>query len=219
MPIRFVEVPGKEVEFEDGRVTSVPAFQIGASCVTIAQFREFERATGYVSLAERDPRGKPFYLNELVEHFSDDERADAEAFCVSFLDATSFCEWARVRLPSEAEWLAASIADERIYDRRDRASWPRPPAGGDWRIKMSCGQELTSTRVGPGDLDDQPSRALGVYHCRTCQRYAGRAVVLRGGPWYFRTSDWRDCGNRKLAAPEEWDLFFCFRVATDARTQ
>lgn len=194
--MQFVDVPSKTVEFEDGQIATVAAFRVSEYCVTIGEFLEFEKATGYVTDAERERGGRLFCLNELVEHVPEQERLAATAFCLSFADASRFCEWGSMRMPSEAEWLAAMIADERIYERKDPKSYPfrdskdmfdvaqlkGHPKGGQW--------EFTSTRT-----------AMGL-------------VVARGGPRYYRESDWREYGrdNRRVVAPDAWDLFSCFRV-------
>lgn len=192
MIVDYVDIPSKTVEFEDGRVTTVLPFRVSKSCVTVGELLDFQRATGYLTLAERDRHGKPFYLNELVEHIPEQDRAGAVAFCLSFLDAVRYCEWAGMRLPSEAEWLAAAIIDERIYDPEVRANYPRPqPSGGCGAASLEGGQcEFTSTQT------------------------EGGLFVVRAGPWYFRDVDWREYvdSHRRLVLPDEWDLFHCFRV-------
>jgi hypothetical protein len=118
----FIDVAAKTIEFEDGRAEIVEPFAVAKYCVSIRLFESFQRATGYVTDSERVD-GKEYRINEIVEHFSERERPDQPAYCVSWSDARHFCDWAGVRLPTEAEWLAASLIDMGIYDR-DRGEYP-----------------------------------------------------------------------------------------------
>lgn len=200
--MQFVDIPNKTVEFEDGTTATAMAFRVSEYCITIGEFLAFQKATGYLTEAERERGSKLFYLNELVEHLPESDRLGATAFCLSFVDAMAFCDWANLRLPSEVEWLAAAIADERVYDRRTPAVHPFRDANGAFDMTQleghpKAGQcEFTSTRA-----------------------YAG-LVVVRAGPWYYRESDWRQYArdHRRLVTPNAWDLFYCFRVATEQFT-
>jgi formylglycine-generating enzyme required for sulfatase activity len=195
--LRFLDIPGKTVEFEDGRTATVEPFAISKRAVTVALFEAFEKATGYVTAAERSEAAKVFRVNELIEHMSPAERLQAPAYCVSYLDALAFCDWAEVRPPTDAEWLAASLIDEHVYDLDEGEPCPWWDAARRRLIRDNmpetlefAGWEWTSTRL-PNGL-----------------------VTRRRGPKYFRTirgqTDPRN--NRSFGKPEEWDLFASFRV-------
>lgn len=115
----------------------VKSFKIAATAVSNAQFREFVAATGYITEAEqvgasfvfylqveqslRDlirqvPSGLPWWLS--IEGASWQrpegpgthiyERLDHPVVQVSWNDAMAYCQWAKCRLPSEAQWELAA---------------------------------------------------------------------------------------------------------------
>jgi sulfatase modifying factor 1 len=131
----------------------VDNFSIGKYEVTVAEFRAFVKATGYVSDAERGDtagirngvarKGKP----GLTWHsFADGkERPLADSMlpvsCISWYDATAYCKWLSqvtgksYRLPTAAEWEFAARGG--IKSARYRFSGSNNPEEVAWYDKNS----------------------------------------------------------------------------------
>ena len=104
---------------------NLPGYWIGKYEATVGQFRKFMQATGH------QPEGN-------IEEWGKDDRLPVGK--ASWQDAVAYCRWARVRLPTEAEWeRAARGTDGRTY-----------PWGNGWN------QRLANT------ADGGPGRTMGV---------------------------------------------------------
>jgi formylglycine-generating enzyme required for sulfatase activity len=89
----------------------VDAFQLTRTHVTNAQYAEFVRAAGH--------RAPAHWLNDQIPQ----GLADHPVVYVDWHDVMAFCQWANLRLPSEAEWEKASRGE-------DARLWPwgnQPP--------------------------------------------------------------------------------------------
>lgn len=188
-----LEVMTRRAEFEDGRIVETPPFQIARDCISIGLFQKFQDATGYVTTAEAE-NSKNLLDNELIWHVNEADLPAEPAFCVSPRDAISFCDWAGVRLPTEAEWLAASVVDYRIYSEDEFS-----------QLFHNGGMEQITNH--PEALNSSPAAEV------TCTM-EGDQYVLRHAPQHCRREDWAEAiaVNRPLHGWEKWDLMTAFRV-------
>lgn len=119
-------------------VTLTEPFLMSATEVTIGQFQEFVRATGYETVPQQDGRGGMYYEDgkqEGPEFIWASPKAgwepspDHPVTQITYQDAVAFCEWLTekegrpYRLPTEAEWeWAARAGSDQIWYFGDDAA-------------------------------------------------------------------------------------------------
>jgi formylglycine-generating enzyme required for sulfatase activity len=174
--------PGLDRE-EPVRMVKVDGFDMGATEVTVGQFRKFAEETGYKTEAERgddayvviggewvrkpDANWKNPYIPQTDDH---------PVVCVSWNDAGEFCTWLskktgqKIGLPTEAEWeYACRAGTENRYltgnseSDLDRDGWYWRNSGdrhlsGDWNLKA-----LTENHCGTHPVGMKPPNAWGLY--------------------------------------------------------
>lgn len=109
--IALALIPGGTFQMgsKDGRDFGAPpkqvtvqSFWLATTEVTVGQFRRFIEATHYRTDAETKQRSDTWITA------SKGKSDDSPVVQVSWNDATAFCQWAGLRLPSQAEWEFAA---------------------------------------------------------------------------------------------------------------
>lgn len=200
-PPGMVYVPGgvTHIGSEDGPADERPVFAarvepffMDVHPVTVSQFREFVRATGYVTEAERlgDAGVYDLVTGEwrLVEGANwrrpsgrDGPEApdDHPVTQVSWNDATAFAAWVGKRLPSEVEWEHAARG---ARDARRRYAW------GDQLVEAGVHRANTWQ----GEFPGTNTMADGHRFTSPVGRYGATALGLMdmGGNVWEWTASW-----------------------------
>ena len=179
--------------------------------VTVAQYRKFCSATGRTM-----PDAPPWGWED-----------DHPVVKVTWDDAAAYAGWAKVHLPTEAQWeKAARGTDGRIY-----------PWGNDWdktKANSSEGGPGQTTPVGSYPGGASPYGCLdmagnvfqwcadwyGPYDAAATKNPAGPATgdyfrVLRGGSWNYHSDNCRSAYRNNIS-PSYWDITYGFRCVGPA---
>ena len=186
----MIHVQGKYINTEVSNNVYVRPFTIRRYNVTIKEYMEFQADTGYKLVAEAEGDFDSLYeLYTTVYQMSDSELKNTSVQYVSHKDAVEYCKWKNCRLPTEGEWLAASILDWNVIAESEYNKYCE-------------------------DVYNNPERFVMVEYDITENKQNGKMVpVIRRGPRYYLHNDWRLAKNcyREVVSPEYYDPMTSFR--------
>jgi len=241
------------------RDVDVPAFRIAETPVTNRQYAAFVKATGHTSDAEatgwsfvfhllvadvRAVRGKVvgaewwYAVNDADWRHphgpgSDVGRlADHPVVHLSHRDAAAYCDWAGLRLPTEAEWEYAARGglDQAVYPWGDEhPSTSRTPRCNIWEGTFPTGHDRGPDGVGTVPVRSYRPNGYGLFQAVgnawewTADPWSSDGVVdagrrvRRGGSYLCHDSY---CNRYRVAArdhsaPDDTTGNIGFRVAAD----
>ena len=153
-------------------------FYMGQTDVTVGQFRQFVKATGYKTQAERE--GGAVAVSRMENSKMDantnwlnpgfDQTDDHPVVCVSWNDAVEFCNWLSkqegktYRLPTEAEWEYSCRAGSKgrwSFGDDEGELWDYARVGGNSQRSCLAGGWIEGECVGS---------------CTTCTGMSGSGV-------------------------------------------
>ena len=197
---------------------SLPAYYMGETEVTNAQYRRFMSATGRRIPDEWEGGGILAGMD------------DSPVVKVSWEDAQAYCAWAGLRLPTELEW-------EKAARGRDGFRYPWGDRWDDHLCCCSADDDMAGpVSVGGYPSDRSPYGLLDMagnaaewcadwYDASVYTRYAGGSIsppssgryrVFRGGAYRYAAEHYIHSANRLFIGPTIRLDFVGFRCARDA---
>jgi hypothetical protein len=192
--ISFIQIEDQNVEFEDGHKEHVDPFFITKRPVSIEVFADFVDRVAYTTDAERDGSLETWRSNEMNSDDPRGTKSSQPVVLISFNDAEMFCKSNNFRLPSEAEWMAASLVDPKLYE-----------------------PEIVSEAIYRASRSDNALQEIGDEYTGSCEE-GGRVIVRRGPKWARDTTWKKQVDYNRIAIDRNlYEGYFTFRVCKDRR--
>lgn len=205
----MVRIPGGTLHGK-----KIAPFEMDKTHVTVAQFRAFVKATGYVTDAERlgagetrslatwdhvETRGASWRFPEGPKR--PQARDNEPVVQVSFADAQEYAEWRGARLPTavEFEWAQRGGLKDKLY------AWGNDEKPGGKLMANYWHGPLITGKPRPENLEDPyiklapvasfPANGYGLYDMSgnawemTSTKMGEGNVAVLGGSWRCATSD------------------------------
>jgi formylglycine-generating enzyme required for sulfatase activity len=214
------ECPRSWYEDESPRHSvTLDGFWIDQTEVTNRQYQQCVEATDCAPPQRNESPSR-------VSYYGNSQYDDYPVIWVSWYDAVAYCEWAKGRLPTEAEWeYAARGLDSQLYpwgddtpndtllnyayNQRDTAEVGSYPSGASWAGALDMAGNVWEW-VSDWYADD--------YYATSPKENPmgpdrGDLKVLRGGGWDMKSTDVRTASRLTFVNPVTADATFGFRCA------
>jgi sulfatase modifying factor 1 len=199
------------------RQITISPFRISSYAVTNAEFKLFVEATGYITEAERFgwsfvfhllcseqttqrvknvPQDTPWWLTVEGAYWERPEgpdsdvegRLDHPVVHISWHDADAYCKWAKVRLPTEAEWEYAARGglERKNYPWGDFLKPDGVHRCNIWQGKFPVKNHASDGYVGTAPVHAYEPNGYGLYN-------------VSGNVWEW-CADWFSPGYHKLTS-------------------
>lgn len=195
---------------------------------TVGQFRRFAEATGRVTEAEQRGGGQEFdggwrqrpgwtWRSPYGRPAADDE----PAVHLTWHEARDFCRWARGRLPTDAEWVAAAYTEQReappapfVPGRTYAYPTGDSPRGAQCRADCGAGEPAAHRPVARGPAGVNGLHDMGGNAWEWVDQGDDGSRRTRGGSWWYGAAPMR--ADHLQGKPAETAVVYIgFRCARD----